>query len=200
VSVRIYVEGGGDGISKSNCRKAFRLFFEKIVPSGSFQVIASGDRRKTFDDFCTARTQHPNDYVILLVDSEEPIVAGPWEHLAAREGDGWQRPNGTENDHAQLMVQVMESWFLADHGALAQYYGQGFHRGSLPRNANLEQVSKVDVFKALENATKKTKKGEYHKTRHGFDLVERIDPALVRAASGHAERLLTVLTRETATG
>lgn len=198
MSVRIYVEGGGDGVSKGNCRKAFRLLFEKVVPSGSFQIIASGDRRRTFEDFCTARTQHPNDYVILLVDSEEPIIAGPWEHLASREGDGWQRPLGIEDDHAQLMVQVMESWFLANQEALALYYGQGFHRGSLPRNANVEQVRKRDVYKALKNATKRTQKGEYHKTKHGFDLVERLDPALVRAASGHAERLFAVLIRETA--
>ncbi len=97
------------------------------------------------------------------------------------------------------MVQVMESWFLADRRVLADYYGQGFTAGSLPGQPNIELISKQDVFRALKQASKNTKtKGEYHKTKHGFDLLELIDPNLVRAASGHAERLVIVLQRETA--
>jgi Domain of unknown function (DUF4276) len=199
VSVRIYVEGGFEPITKSNCRRGFRAFLEKTVPSGSFKVIASGDRGRAYKDFCTALVQYPSDYIILLVDSEEAVVRGPWEHLAARTGDGWRRPATATDDQAQLMVQVMESWFIADPDALAQYYGQRFHRGSLPRRTDIEQLSKADVFRALENATRMTLKGQYHKTQHGFELVERIDPGLVRAASNHAERLLNVLERETAT-
>ncbi|MGB6868083.1 MAG: DUF4276 family protein, partial [Acidobacteriaceae bacterium] len=112
MSVRIYVEGGFEGITKTNCRKAFRIFFEKCVPRGSFQVIASGDRAKSYADFCTALAQHPDDYIVLLVDSEEVVLTDPWKHLANRVGDGWRQPAGTTDDQVQLMVQVMESWFL----------------------------------------------------------------------------------------
>jgi len=194
----MYVEGGFEGITKSNCRKAFRLFLEKSIPPGSFQVIASGDRHKAYDDFCTALTQHTDDYVILLVDSEEPVLRPPWEHLALRVGDGWRCPTDASEEQAHLMVQVMESWFLADVDAVAEYYGQHFHRASLPRNSDIEQVGKSVVYSSLDSATKRTQKGSYHKTKHGFDLLERIDPKRVRAASRHAERLLTVLQRETA--
>jgi hypothetical protein len=199
VSVRIYVEGGFEGTTKSNCRKAFRIFFEKTLPRGSFQVIASGDRAKAYADFCTALVQHPGDYVMLLVDSEEAVSGKPWEHVITRVGDGWQRPRGAKDDQLQFMVQVMESWFLADQDALAAYYGQGFRRSSMPRRENIEEVSKTDVYRALENATKDTQKREYHKTRHGFELVELIDPALVQKASGQARRLHSSLERETAT-
>ena len=97
------------------------------------------------------------------------------------------------------MVQVMESWFLADRHVLAAYYGQGFNVSSLPGQPNIELISKRDVFQALRLASKNTKtKGEYHKTRHGFDLLEMIEPNLVRAASAHAGNLFTVLQRETA--
>lgn len=199
MSVRIYVEGGFEGTTKSNCRKAFRIFFEKTLPRGSFQVIASGDRAKAYADFCTALVQHPGDYVMLLVDSEEAVSGKPWEHVITRVGDGWQRPRGAKDDQLQFMVQVMESWFLADQDALAAYYGQGFRRSSMPRRENIEEVSKTDVYRALENATKDTQKREYHKTRHGFELVELINPALVQKASGQARRLHSSLERETAT-
>lgn len=197
MSVRIYVEGGFDGNSKTSCRKAFRMFFEKIVPRGSFQVIASGDRNTAFKNFCTALRQYPRDYVILLVDSEEAMKAGPWQHLSARIGDGWTRPEQANDDNAHLMVQVMEAWFLADQQVLADYYGQKFSSSSLPPQPNIELIPKLTVYSTLRNATKKTQKGEYHKTRHGFELIERIDPNLVRTASHHANRLFVVLERET---
>jgi uncharacterized protein DUF4276 len=198
VSVRIYVEGG-QGTTKNGCRQAFRTFFEKVVPRGSFTVIASGNRGAAFKDFCLAQRQNREDYNILLVDSEASVAVDPWQHLATRQGDKWRRPTGVSDDQAHLMVQVMEAWFLADRQVLADYYGQGFTAGSLPRRANLELISKRDVFRALRHASKNTRtKGEYHKTRHGFDLLELIDPNLVRTASAHADRLLVVLQRETA--
>jgi hypothetical protein len=198
VKVRIYVEGGFQGSSKAACRQAFRAFFEKIIPRGSFAVIASGDRATAFKDFCSALRQNHGEYIVLLVDSEEAVAVGPWQHLATRQGDHWQRPAGASDDQAQLMVQVMESWFLADRQALVDYYGQDFLVASLPGQANIESISKADVFEALEHASRKTRtKGKYHKTKHGFDLLEMIDPNLVRAASTHAARLLVVLQRET---
>jgi hypothetical protein len=197
VSVRIYVEGGFQGSTKSDCRTAFRLFLEKAIPPKSFSVIASGSRNDAFEDFREALKRHPRDYIVLLVDSEEPVTTGPWQHLRDRPGDHWHRPAAASEDQAHLMVQVMESWFLADKQVLTDYYGQGFLAGSLPGQPNIELVAKQDVFDALEHASRKTQKGEYHKTRHGFDLLELIDPKRVRAASHHAERLLAVLERET---
>ncbi len=198
MSVLIYVEGGSQGSTKSACRQAFRLFLERVIPAGSFRVTACGSRASAFHDFRTALGRHPNDYVILLVDSEEPVTTGPWVHLGNRIGDQWQQPPGTSNDQAHLMVQVMESWFLADREILVAYYGPEFLVGSLPGQPNIEMIQKQDVFRALEHASRPTLKGVYHKTRHAFDLLEKIDPARVRGASVHADRLFTVLLRETA--
>jgi hypothetical protein len=39
------------------------------------------------------------------------------------------------------MVQCMEAWFLADEGALAGFFGDGFNRGALPRRPDVENVS-----------------------------------------------------------
>lgn len=196
VSVIIYVEGG-HGQTKTACRQAFRIFFEKVIPPGSFQVRASGDRASTFQDFRAALKKNPNDYVLLLVDSEEAVATGRWEHLRTRVGDGWHQPTGTVDDQVHLMVQVMEAWFLADRPALVAYYGQGFLEKSLPGQPNVELISKQDVFRLLQHASKPTQKGEYHKTKHAFDLLQEIDPSRVRAASQHAESLFAVLARET---
>jgi Domain of unknown function (DUF4276) len=197
VSVRIYVEGGFQGSTKSDCRSAFRSFLGKAIPPKSFRVIASGSRNDAFEDFRSALKSHPQDYIILLVDSEEAVATGPWQHLRERTGDNWHRPANASEDQAHLMVQVMESWFFADKDALTNYYGEEFLTNTLPRQPKIELIAKKDVFNALQHASKKTQKGEYHKTRHGFDLLALIDPTRVRGASNHADRLLMVLERET---
>jgi len=190
------VEGGGQGSTKTDCRQGFRLFFQQIVPTGSFKVIACGGRDVAFQDFRTALNQHPHDYVVLLVDSEEAVTVGPWQHLKNRVGDNWDRPAGVTDDQAHLMVQAMEAWLLADHPALIAYYGSGFLNASLPGHRNVELILKRDALNALQHATEHTTKGEYHKTRHGFDLLARVDAEKVRLASNHANRLFNVLERE----
>jgi len=118
------------------------------------------------------------EYSVLLVDSETAVTATPWLHLNTREGDNWRRPSGAGVDQAHLMVQVMESWFLADRQTLFAYYGQRFLRNSLPRQQNIEKIDKEKVLETLRHASRHTQKGIYHKTRHGFELLELIDPSL----------------------
>lgn len=169
------------------------MLLEKLDLAQPITVIASGDRLKAYRDFCSALRQHRDDLVILLVDAEEEVKSSSWQHLSTREGDGWTRPREATADQAHLMVQVMEAWFLADQTILIDYYGQGFLRNSLPGQPNIELIAKQDVFAALKHATRHTQKGEYHKTRHGFELLELYDPEKIRRVSVHADRLFRVL-------
>lgn len=97
------------------------------------------------------------------------------------------------------MVQCMESWFLADPGALKNYYGEdGFRESALKRNPSVEQIAKSDVLSCLRSATRETAKGQYHKTAHAPQLLEKIDPDLVRKASRNCDRLFQALTKRLA--
>ena len=91
------------------------------------------------------------------------------------------------------MVQIMESWFLADPDSLESFYGHGFHKQALPRNPNIEQVPKQDVLSGLAQATRGTKKGGYSKSSHSFGILAQLDPVRVRNASPHADRFLGAL-------
>ena len=196
MSIRIYVEGGGHTEeTRTRCRQRFAEFLKKAISTERQpKVIACRSRNATFDTFKIALDQHQNVFIILLVDSEGPVASGssPWAHLKTR--DGWDQPTGVTDGQAHLMVQCMEAWFLADKDTLADYYGEGFNRNALPGRQDIEQIAKADVEKALENATRNTRtQGQYHKTRHGFELLSRMDPAKVRRASEHANRLCETL-------
>lgn len=196
MKVKVYVEGGGDGKDlRTKCRRGFSSFFEKADVVGRMpQVIACGGRAKAFDKFCIAlRARKDQEFILLLVDSEDPVApgAGPWQHLERR--DRWEKPDDAADEHAHLMVQCMEAWFLADREAIAAYFGQGFNRNALPGRQEVEEVAKADLFDALKNATRQCRKGEYGKGRHSFDILEQIDPDKVRNASPHAQRFIDTL-------
>jgi hypothetical protein len=126
-----------------------------------------------------------------LVDSESSVAADKtvWEHLNSRPGDEWAKPEGVADDQAFLMVQVMETWFMADQDAMAQFFGAEFRRAAIPAWPNLEQVPKHTVYETLEKATTYCGARQYAKGRISFDLLGNISPAKVEAASPYARQL-----------
>jgi hypothetical protein len=193
--IRIYIEGGGDPFSKARMREAFSKFLSAPRDAArqrraSWTLILCGSRDDTFKAFQQGVKNYPDAAVFLLVDAEQPVTGTPREHLDAREP--WDLSNATD-EQCQLMAQVMESWFLADPGALERFYGKEFAAGQVPKRKNVEQVPKDEVMSALDNATRRTQKGKYHKIQHGPLILESLAPEMVRARAPHCDRLFTTL-------
>jgi hypothetical protein len=196
VTVTVYVEGGGDTRGPNDkCRKGFSEFLKRAGLHRMPRIVPCGSRERAYGSFCKAiEVAGVNEFIVLLVDSEGPVGgqddAPAWQHLKA--SDNWPRPPGAMDDQAYLMVQCMEAWFLADKEYLAAFYGQGFIAKQLPKNKNVEQVLKSDVMRGLKMATRNTKKGEYSKGSHSFEILEGIDSTKVKALP-HAAKLLAAL-------
>lgn len=195
VATKLYVEGGGDSNAlRTRCREGFSAFLENAGLKGRMpRIVACGTRGKAYHHFCTALRQcRSGEFVVLLVDSEEPVPAGsgPWEFLLFRKDDRWSSPADAANDDIHLMVQCMEAWFLTDKDALARYYGQGFTATALPGDPGVEQIPKDDVLQGLRNATRHTQKGEYDKGEISFRILAVIAPDKVTKASPHASRFI----------
>ncbi|MCK5244231.1 MAG: DUF4276 family protein [Desulfobacterales bacterium] len=198
MNVKIYVEGGGDQRKlKRECRRAFSKFFEKAEFKGKMpRVVACGSRNDSYADFCTAvKTSSTTELPLLLVDSEAPVQPQhqnkPWQHL--KDEDGWDIPRNTMEEQAHLMVQCMETWFLANQTCLQTFFGQGFNDNALPHNPNIESVDKTQLFEGLKNATRHTQKGEYGKASHSFKILEKLNLAAVTERSPWAKRLIDKL-------
>ena len=95
-----------------------------------------------------------------------------------------------------LMVQCMESWFLADVSTLITYFGPGFRSAAIPQRNDIERVPKDDVFKQLESASRRSKKRAYRKGSHSFEILGLIDPKKVIERSHFAKRLIDTLKNE----
>ena len=190
VRARLYIEGGGEGQDLSaRFREGWNAFFKKAGLASKTKVVRGGGRRRTFNLFVPAiKNNRPNVVPILLVDSEDPVAAEHtvWQHLSAR--DDWRQPPNA-GDQAFLMVQAMETWFLADRDALRKYFGARFRQNVLKKWPDLEAVPKQTVLDALARATTK----HYAKGKVSFGLLAHIDPALVATACPHAKALLNRL-------
>ncbi len=193
VRVRIFIEGGGTA-SDEVFTEGWRKFFVAAGLLGQMPRVVRGEgREQTFDKFKTAlQRRRPDELPILLVDSEGPVAAGhsPWHHL--RNWDNWERPQGADNDSAYLMVQIMETWFLADREALRGFFGPQLNENHFREWPDLEEVHKDSALNALERATSNCQK-PYRKGRVSFELLGQIDPQRVAEACPHAGQLMDYL-------
>ncbi len=204
-TLTIYVEGGNRSSRAAliTCQAAFKKLFERAgLPPRSFSVEACASRRQAYEDFCYALASGEN--ALLLVDSEDLVAAdqqtgrplAAWQHLAARTTDTLAQPAQATATQAHLMVPTMEGWLLADKERLAAYYRgpynrDAFNEKALPGQRDVEQLSKADINRALENATRPNKtKGLYHKGNHSFEILEMLSPQVIAQHSYHFRRLL----------
>lgn len=192
---KIYVEGAAQDsdLDRAQCRKSFREFFTKAGLQGKLpRIVPCGGRQRAYDAFVTAARNPQSDGLpLLLVDSETAVQEGMtvWAHLKARPGDKWDKPEGAKDDQAFLMVQVMESWFLADREALKSFFGEHFREQAIPKWPHLEDVPKKTVLRALDQATAACESRRYAKGDMSFSLLADISPAEVEKSSPHAKAL-----------
>ena len=155
MTAKLFVEGAGPTeLQRARCREAFAEFFKTAGIANRPRVVACGGRGHAFNNFATAvRLNRPDELPLLLVDSEVELtnIDTPWKHL--REHDGWIKPNGATDNQVFLMVQVMETWFLADQDALMRVFGSQCDCSAIPKWPKLEVVSKVDVLRSLMKCT-----------------------------------------------
>lgn len=199
VTIKIYIEGGGEGKDLDiRFREAWTKFFKAAGLSGRMpRPVRGKGRAHTFDLFRTAvQNNGPGEVPLLLLDSEDAVAPNHnvWQHLKNR--DGWDKPGKATEDHAYLMVQVMETWLIADPNALSNYFGHKFKASKIPAWFDLETQPKAAVLEVLEKSTAECDKKQYEKGKISFELLSMINPQLVADKCPRAKRLLTFLAME----
>ena len=192
-AIRVYFEGD------KALREGFGEFFRSIRELARasrirFDLVNCGTT--AVRNFMIAMRTHRESFNILLIDSDSPdngnlIVTKVKQHAHWDSGVGAT----VTDDQIHFMVQVMETWFLAEPTVLEGYYGERFVTNRLPPNPQIEQIPKDDVTLGIQQATRQTRKGRYHKTQHAPDILARINVSTVRSVAPSCERLFVVLER-----
>jgi hypothetical protein len=137
---------------------------------------------------------------MLLIDSEGPAKDRfsmgdchewlPWEQIwyrtdhAGNRLDNWMKSGDPTDVH--LMVQMMESWFLADPDCLIKL---GFVGKNIKEYDDIEAIDKSNIIMYLCNTAKKS----YSKGDDSSVLLEAIDPLKVIEKSKWANRFIVLL-------
>ncbi|MGA3025137.1 MAG: DUF4276 family protein [Bryobacteraceae bacterium] len=177
--LHVYFEG--DRALREGLREFLKELYEAASASSAMTRLIPA-RGTPVDRFKIALQQNPNALNILLLDSEGPAGGKVYKE---RLEEIPEEARGC----VFWMVQIMESWFLADPDALARFYKQGFGRNLFKQWNDVEAVPKADVETILHDATQQTKSGRYHKTAHAPRLLKLIDPDRVRQKSAHCREM-----------
>ena len=190
--VRIYVEGGGVSGGNSRCREGFRRLLEKCGFKGRMpKIVACGSRNQAYDKFKTALSGSDKN-IMLLVDSEDPVrnINETWEHLRRR--DNWDRPQGAVDNDVLFMTTCMETWIVADHAALKEYFGNRLMESALPPLQDIESRNRKYVYNRLVAATRQCP-GPYKKGPKSYEVLGRLDPERIEEYLPSFKRMRSIL-------
>jgi hypothetical protein len=177
--LRIYFEGD------ARLRPGFRRFLDEIYGAAKtrrcrVELVATDGT--PVQDYSNGLKANPQAWNVLLLDSDAPASA-------FAEMCTGKRIEASKEGSVFWMVQIMESWFLADVSALRKYFGKRFREAATTGNPKVEEIPKVDVISRLNAAAG----GEYHKVKDGTNLLARIDPSKLRTAAPNCERMFSTI-------
>ncbi len=158
----LFIEGTTDD-TNGNLRQGFYKLLSKKL-KGIMPRIKMGDGiTTTVKKFLKNKRSKDN---FLLIDLDKPKSEKDNKISEYRLSD--------YKNYVFFMIQEMETWFLLQPEILDEYYGKGTSEKLINKNSEqIEAISKPAEY--LMKLTKDTKKGEYHKVRHGVLLLEKIN-------------------------
>ena len=194
VRAYIYIEGGGDSKDLHiRCREGFARLLERCGFSGRMpRLRACGARSSAYSDFKTAHESNKAGYVAMLIDSEELVsdTEKTWDHLMTYAS--WEKPLGTNDEQVLFMTTCMETWIVADRGALRQHFGHKLQESALPSMDNLEQRHRMDVQDALKHATRDCSNA-YKKGKRSFEILGKLKPETLESHLASFHRTKRIL-------
>jgi hypothetical protein len=200
--ILIYIEGDTKQKGKGNAitlRQGFSQFFKELAEEIKIPINIKllGGREDTIRIFLSEQAFFPKSFMVLLVDSDAEIGENETPKSFLQKISPKFDFRKVKEEQCHLMVQLMETWFLADKEKLAEFYGKDFNAKALPQNKEVEKIPKNDVISGLENATRNCAKGRYGKGLHSGEILQRIDSSLVRQSAPHCEKLFAAIIKAT---
>ncbi len=181
--VILFVEGSPD-TTNGILRKGFEKLLEKQLGKNKPKIIPSEGKSQAIKKFL--KNQLACDFALLLIDLDKPE--------SELNNDLIENHLETKRENVFYMVQEMENWFLSQPDKLDQFYGVDNNgkkiSDKIPKKKAID-FSEPD--KVLEELSKNTKRGKYHKIRHGVELLQFLDADRLEKDFTEFARLITRL-------
>ncbi|MCA0387163.1 MAG: DUF4276 family protein [Bacteroidetes bacterium] len=153
---RLIIEGTAD-TKNGNLREGFNKLLRKKLGRNMPRIVMGDGKSQAIDKFLNSSNS------VLLCDLD-----GPDE---TREKDIQMHRFEEYRDSIYYMVQEMEAWFISQPDILDKFY-----QADLTKKIPKKHASEFEnPDEKLQEWTRDSKKGKYHKVRHGTALLEMLD-------------------------
>ena len=153
---RLIIEGTAD-TKNGNLREGFNKLLRKKLGRNMPRIVMGDGKSQAIDKFLNSNNS------VLLCDLD-----GPDE---TREKDIQVHRFEEYRDSVYYMVQEMEAWFISQPDILESYY-----KTDLTKKIPKKHASEFEnPDEKLQEWTRDSKKGKYHKVKHGTALLEMLD-------------------------
>ena len=170
----LFIEGSRDRTNGILAQGFHKLIFQECKGKMP-RIVMSDDKKHAINKFLNNRL---SNYAFILIDLDNPACN--------KQDDLLENNLIPFSNYVFYMIQEMESWFLSQPDILNFFYGIDISkklRGKLPMD-----IPNPDEY--LQELTKGSHKGKYHKISHGTELLSRLNSSQLRNDFDEYDRLI----------
>ena len=179
----LFVEGEPNS-PNGDLRQGLSKLLEQKLKNKLPRIIMGEGKSQTIKKFKKNKLEAQR--VLLLIDldkSEEHIN----EDLEKNELSEYA-------ENVFYMIQEMENWFLSQPDILDKFYGKDNNGRLISEKLPKKKAIKIaNPDEELQDLTKNTKRGKYHKIKHAVELLKLLDCAKLENEFSEFRRLIEKL-------
>ncbi|HFA48362.1 MAG TPA: DUF4276 family protein, partial [Bacteroidetes bacterium] len=166
--------------SNGTLSQGFHKLIKQLLEGNMPRIIMGNGKSQAINKFKKNKLSDLS-YLLIDLDDEEKQKETQLTELDLKD----------QEDIVFFMIQEMEAWFISQPKILDQYYKEKIST-KLPKT-NPKKIK--DPVAILENLTRKTKKGKYHKVRHGTSLLELLNAGDLKSSFEEFNRMVSEISK-----
>lgn len=161
----LFIEGEPN-TPNGDLRQGFAKLLARRIDGNLPRINLGGGKSQTIRKF--VKNKFEADEFLLLIDLDKPEEA--------KEQDILDHDLLAHREKVFYMVQEMETWFISQPKMLDSFFGVDHKKKKVSEKLTKRTLTDIsDPKTELKNATKDSKRGEYHEIKHGVELLKLLD-------------------------
>ncbi len=179
----LFVEGEPKS-PNGDLRQGLAKLLEQKLKDNKPKIIFGGGKTQTIKKFKTNKLDAQQCLLLIDLDSPEENIKADLIDCDLLE----------YSENVFYMVQEMDSWFLSQPDVLDKFYGKDNNGKLISQKLPKKKAIEIEhPDEKLQELTKNTKRGKYHKIKHAVELLKLLDSTKLENDFSEFKRLIEKL-------